>query len=81
MKIRYFSYYVMDQDYNYYHFNLQAFFDRFCECSIPQFKKSFQHIDETMYLFSKGDGGYVLIKTKSDDIIKKLIQIHFHLMI
>lgn len=72
MKIKYFSYYLTDDALNYYRFDLRGFLEKFCDCKVPQFKKSFQHIDETIYLFNKGDGLFVIIKTKSDDILKKI---------
>jgi hypothetical protein len=73
MRANYFGYYLIDRqrDRNIL-FDIRQFLTAFCNFNLPEYKNQFNHNQENLYLFNLTRNLFILIMTRSNEIIKKI---------
>ena len=73
MKLSYYGYTVYNfSDDTHILYSLQDFIKSFCNLNNPEFKNSFTHNGENIYLLNVTDNLYLFIQTKNKEVIKKI---------
>ncbi|MEE9947760.1 MAG: hypothetical protein PBV00_26030 [Pseudomonas asiatica] len=73
MKTRYFGYYFKEHNSRKkYFFDMRALLKNFTVVDSPEYKNSFKHEDESLYLFPAADNVFLFVETRNTDFFRKI---------
>lgn len=73
LKTRYFGYYFKEHNSRKkYFFDMRALLKNFTVVDSPEYKNSFKHEDESLYLFPAADNVFLFVETRNTDFFRKI---------
>lgn len=73
LKTRYFGYYFKDHSNGKKHFfDIRKLLKIFTDIETPDYKNSFKHEDESLYLFPSADDVFLFLETRNTDFFRKI---------